>query len=132
MRSAILSKAIEEAYRPFLMTHRYPFTALVLTVDSQVVDVNVHPTKMEVRFSDQPGIYDQVYQAVKEGLAARELIRRSLLKESRRAPRKKKNQLRKRSIRSPLNRCAASSLKNPKAPIRSNIPRERLLGLPGR
>ncbi len=74
VRSAILSKAIEEAYKPFMMSHRYPFTALVLTLDAEELDVNVHPTKMEVRFADQAGIYEQVYQAVKEGLVARELI----------------------------------------------------------
>ena len=97
VRSAILSKAIEEAYKPFMMSHRYPFTALVLTLDTEELDVNVHPTKMEVRFADQTGIYEQVYQAVKEGLVARELIPEiSLDKNSRTSQAKEKTEAAKK------------------------------------
>lgn len=74
VKSAIVARAIEEAYKPFMMNHRYPFTVLSIDVDTSSVDVNVHPTKMEVRFADQSLIYDQVYQAVKDGLMGRELI----------------------------------------------------------
>ena len=74
VRSTILSKAIEEAYKPFLMNHRYPFTVLFLTIDTTQMDANVHPTKLEVRFSDQMGVYEQLYQAVKDTLAGKELI----------------------------------------------------------
>ncbi|MCC8138365.1 MAG: DNA mismatch repair endonuclease MutL [Clostridiales bacterium] len=74
VRSAIIARAIEDAYKPFMMSHRYPFTALILDIDTDQVDVNVHPTKMEVRFADQSFVYDQVYHAVKEGLLHRELI----------------------------------------------------------
>lgn len=74
VKSAIIAKAIEDAYKPFMMSHRYPFTALMIEIDTHEVDVNVHPTKMEVRFANQTEVYEQVYQAVKEGLMARELI----------------------------------------------------------
>lgn len=74
VKSAIVARAIEDAYKPFMMNHRYPFTVLMLQIDSSQVDVNVHPTKMEVRFADQSRVYDAVYQAVKNGLAGRELI----------------------------------------------------------
>ncbi len=74
VKSAIIARAIEDAYKPFMMSHRYPFTVLKLDIDAQQVDVNVHPTKMEVRFASQSEVYDMVYQAVKEGLLARELI----------------------------------------------------------
>lgn len=74
VKSAIVAKAIEEAYKPFMMSHRYPFTALMIDIDTEQVDVNVHPTKMEVRFANQAEVYDQVYQAVKDGLMERELI----------------------------------------------------------
>lgn len=74
VKSAIIAKAIEDAYKPFMMNHRYPFTALMIDIDTQQVDVNVHPTKMEVRFANQPEVYEQVYQAVKDGLMERELI----------------------------------------------------------
>ena len=74
VKSAIVARAIEDAYKPFMMNHRYPFTVLMLQIDSSQVDVNVHPTKMEVRFADQSRVYDAVYQTVKNGLAGRELI----------------------------------------------------------
>lgn len=74
VKSAIIARAIEDAYKPFMMNHRYPFTALSVQIDTAQVDVNVHPTKMEVRFADQAQVYDKVYQAVKEALAGRELI----------------------------------------------------------
>ncbi|MDY3250554.1 MAG: DNA mismatch repair endonuclease MutL [Candidatus Choladocola sp.] len=74
VKSAIISRAIEDAYRPFMMNHRYPFTVLTIEINTDQVDVNVHPTKMEVRFADQNRVYDHVYQAVKEGLIDRELI----------------------------------------------------------
>lgn len=74
VKSAIIARAIEDAYKPFMMHHRYPFTALSLQIDTALVDVNVHPTKMEVRFADQAMVYDRVYQAVKDALAGRELI----------------------------------------------------------
>ncbi|MDO4321596.1 MAG: DNA mismatch repair endonuclease MutL [Lachnospiraceae bacterium] len=74
VKSAIVARAIEDAYKPFMMNHRYPFTALMLQIDSGQVDVNVHPTKMEVRFADQSRVYDTVYQTVKDALAGRELI----------------------------------------------------------
>ncbi|WP_343209106.1 DNA mismatch repair endonuclease MutL [Anaerolentibacter hominis] len=74
VRSNIISKAIEEAFRPYLMNHRYPFSALHFTVDGAIVDVNVHPTKQEVRFDDNVKLYDLVYQGLKEILAGKEYI----------------------------------------------------------
>ncbi len=74
VKSAIVTRAIEDAYKPFIMNHRFPFTVLTLQIDAAQVDVNVHPTKMEVRFADQSGIYEQVLQTVKDGLLGKELI----------------------------------------------------------
>ncbi len=74
VKSNILARAIEDAYKPFMMHHRYPFTALLLEADTALVDVNVHPTKMEVRFANPGEVYDLVLQAVKDGLMGRELI----------------------------------------------------------
>ncbi|MFR2320468.1 MAG: DNA mismatch repair endonuclease MutL, partial [Enterocloster sp.] len=74
VRSNILSKAIEEAYKPFMMQHKYPFTMLHFQIDPQTLDVNVHPTKMELRFSDGEFIYDQTVNAVSNALAHKELI----------------------------------------------------------
>ncbi len=58
IKSPVITKAIEDAYKEFLMNHRYPFVVLSLTIDSRLIDVNVHPTKMEIRFSDQEEIYN--------------------------------------------------------------------------
>ena len=74
IRSSIISKAIEEAYKPFMMQHKYPFTMLHLAIDPSRLDVNVHPTKMELRFSDGERVYTALLQAVTRALAHKELI----------------------------------------------------------
>ncbi len=74
IRSSILSKAIEEAYRTFMMQHKYPFTALHFTIDGKLLDINVHPTKMELRFADNQQIFQLVCDTVREGLTRQELI----------------------------------------------------------
>ena len=74
VKSAIVARAIEDAYKTFMMSHRYPFTVLKLQIDTQEVDVNVHPQKMEVRFSNQQDVYEKVCQAIKEALIGKELI----------------------------------------------------------
>lgn len=74
IKSSIISKAIEEAYRPYMMQHKYPFTALHIFMDTAMLDVNVHPTKLEVRFSDGEAVYYAVYHAVKEALSGKNMI----------------------------------------------------------
>ena len=68
VKSSIISKAIEDAYKDFQMQHKYPFTVLHIQVDTEIVDVNVHPTKMEVRFQNQQEIYGSVCEAVPRSL----------------------------------------------------------------
>lgn len=69
IKSPVITKAVEDAYKEFLMNHRYPFVTLFLTIDSHLIDVNVHPTKMEIRFTNQEEIYhlfyDTIYTALK-------------------------------------------------------------------
>ena len=74
VKSKILSKAIEEGYQSYLMQHRYPFCVIHITVPTGDVDVNVHPTKMEVRFSNQNSVYRMIAQNISEFLAAQEMI----------------------------------------------------------
>ena len=74
IRSNILSKGIEDAYKDFTMQHKYPFVAFHIQVDPEKIDVNVHPTKMELRFSNQQEIYNRIYQAVSDGLHEKNLI----------------------------------------------------------
>lgn len=81
IKSKLLSKAIEEGYQSYLMQHRYPFCVIHITVPTGDVDVNVHPTKMEVRFSHQNGVYRMIAQNISEFLAAQEMIPEAILDE---------------------------------------------------
>lgn len=74
VKSNIISRAIEEAYKGFVMQHKYPFTVLHLTIDGKMLDVNVHPTKMELRISNQEDVYRFIYMTVNDALNGRELI----------------------------------------------------------
>ena len=74
IKSAIINKAIEEAYKPYMMQHRYPMTALQFSLDTQYIDVNVHPTKMEIRFTNGQAVYQAVYEAVSDALSGRNMI----------------------------------------------------------
>lgn len=74
IRNSIVSKAVEEGFAPFIMQHKYPFTAFHITIEPELLDVNVHPSKMELRFANSPYIYDCVRNAVMEALSQKELI----------------------------------------------------------
>lgn len=74
IKSSIISKAIEEAYKPYMMQHKYPFTMLHFHIEPDTLDVNVHPTKMELRFADGEKVYHAVLRAVSNALAHKELI----------------------------------------------------------
>lgn len=74
IKSTIISKAIEEAYKPYMMQHKYPFTMLHFHIEPDTLDVNVHPTKMELRFADGEKVYNAVLRAVGNALAHKELI----------------------------------------------------------
>ena len=74
VKSKIIAKGIEDGYKSFMMQHRYPFVCLEFQIDGTMLDVNVHPTKMEIRFSNQNLIYDLVERTVKDALSGKELI----------------------------------------------------------
>lgn len=74
IRSDILRKAAEDGYAPFMMQHRFPMLFIRIDVIPEAVDVNVHPRKTEVRFSDNTLMYDAVFNAVSEALGKKELI----------------------------------------------------------
>ena len=73
-KNNIISRAIEDAYKDFTMQHKYPFVVLHIEIDGEHVDVNVHPTKMELRFNNQQEVYNAIYSAVDQGLHEKELI----------------------------------------------------------
>lgn len=74
IKSPLITKAIEDAFKPYSMSHRYPFTALHFTMDTSFIDVNVHPTKMEIRFKNGETVYQQTYDAISRRLKEQELI----------------------------------------------------------
>ena len=74
IRSNIVTKAIEEAYKSFVMIHKFPFTALHFTLDSNKLDVNVHPTKMEFKYADGEQLFDFVKKSVRQALLSEEMI----------------------------------------------------------
>ena len=74
VKSKILMKAIEEAYKPYMMQHKYPFVCLQYTISGDEIDVNVHPTKMEVRFQNQGAVYNATYDMITQTLSGREMI----------------------------------------------------------
>lgn len=74
IKSKIIYNAIEEAYKPYMMQHNYPFCILHFEIDSSLIDVNVHPSKMEIRFENSMDVYNFFYQAVRNAISGRELI----------------------------------------------------------
>lgn len=81
IKSNIIGKAIEEAYKPFMMQHKYPFTLLHISIEPELLDVNVHPTKMELRFQDGEQIFRAVRDVISDALMHRELIPEVILEE---------------------------------------------------
>ena len=74
IKSSIITKAIEDAYKGFIMPHNYPFSAIHFKINPAIIDVNVHPTKMELRFSNNEYIYNFVYDTCLKDLNSKELI----------------------------------------------------------
>ena len=74
VKSQLLSKAIEEAYKSFLMQHQYPFCVLYFTFKGESLDVNVHPTKMELRFDNNQEVYQYLCNGLYEVLSHKEMI----------------------------------------------------------
>ena len=74
IKSSIISKAIEDAYAGYSMPKKYPFTSLHFHIEPDIIDVNVHPTKMELRFSEGERVYKELYQAVHDAIMRRDVI----------------------------------------------------------
>ena len=79
VKSKVLSSAVEEAYKPFLMLHKFPFVILYIDIPSELLDVNVHPSKTEIRFMEERQIYTAILDTVTEGVTRRELIPSAVL-----------------------------------------------------
>ncbi|MBE5831292.1 MAG: DNA mismatch repair endonuclease MutL [Butyrivibrio sp.] len=79
VKDKIISKALEEGYKQYLMMHKFPFAILHIRLDPALVDVNVHPAKLEVRFGNQPILYEAIRTSVENVLSHNEMIPDALL-----------------------------------------------------
>ncbi len=68
IKSPLLARAVEDAYKNEIMVGKFPVFAIHIDLDPQMVDINVHPTKLEAKFADEKQIYHCVYWAVKNAL----------------------------------------------------------------
>lgn len=74
IKSSLIAKSIEEAYKNFMMLHQYPFCVLYFEFPGELLDVNVHPTKMELRFGHNQEVYKELYETLFSVLSRREMI----------------------------------------------------------
>ena len=74
IKNAVVNRAIEEAYKTYIMQHKFPYTALFIEVPTYMVDVNVHPAKREFRFDDEKALFHAVFHAVRDALDKKEMI----------------------------------------------------------
>ncbi len=74
IKSKTITKAIEDAFRTFVMIHKFPFTVLNFDIKPELIDINIHPAKMELKFENEQDIYDFTYNIIRESLLFRELI----------------------------------------------------------
>ena len=74
IKSSLLCKAVEDAFADYRMQHRFPFVVLNLDMGTSIVDVNVHPTKMELRFQNSQDVYGIVFNGIRHTLLDRDLI----------------------------------------------------------
>ena len=86
VKDKIVSKALEEGYKQYLMMHKFPFAVLHIRMDPAMVDVNVHPAKLEVRFDNQTALYEMIRSNVENTLRNREMIPDAVLDEKKKAP----------------------------------------------
>lgn len=121
IKSRLISKAIEDGYKSYMMQHKYPFTLLHFTIEPELIDVNVHPSKMELRFKDGEAVYQMVYHAVTSALSGKELIPTASLPEPKvpnqpKVPGQQKTQSQAEGYSHPKNSSASDNGSFPKAP----------------
>lgn len=74
IRSSLIARSIEEAYQSFVMQHKYPFTVLQISVKGNLLDVNVHPSKMELRFREGEAIFRFLTELLRNAINQSELV----------------------------------------------------------
>lgn len=84
VKSNVIYKAVEDAYKNFTMVHRFPFVCLNFSISPEQIDVNVHPSKMELRFREERRLYDVIKSEVRNVLYHQDLIPELPVKEEKR------------------------------------------------
>lgn len=127
IKSALIAKSIEEGYKSFVMQHKYPFTVLHISVKGELLDVNVHPTKMELRFSNGEAIYRFLTDLVKNVINQSELVYQVSLENEREAKKRQEQQKKEhlKSGRQAPEPFEAKRLEAVKAEIRKDSPYEK-------
>lgn len=96
VKSSLIAKSIEEGYKSFVMQHKYPFTVLHLSINGQLLDVNVHPTKMELRFSNGEAVYHFLEKLIRDTINQSELVYQVNLEQEREAIAKEEQERKER------------------------------------
>lgn len=99
IKSSIINKAIEEGYRSFMMQHKYPFTAICFSINQELLDVNVHPAKMELRFRNAEEIFPVVINTIADALKERELIQEAAFETEKEKKAELKQELKERETK---------------------------------
>lgn len=82
VKSITCTVSLEEAYRNSIMTGKFPACVINLSIPPQIVDVNVHPAKIEVRFSDEKMIFDSIYFSIKNALLENDTVKELVIDNS--------------------------------------------------
>ena len=85
IKNPVITRAIEDAYKSYLMQHKYPFTSLYFDISPSLIDVNVHPQKMEIRLKNSEEMYPIIHHAIRDTLAGKEMIPKVTLTEDAKA-----------------------------------------------
>ncbi len=127
IKSALIARSIEEGYKSFVMQHKFPFTVLHISINGKLLDVNVHPTKMDLRFSEGESVYQFLTDMVKRAINQSELVYQVSLENEKEAKKKQEQQKRdhlKSSSRAP-EPFETKRLEAVKAEIRKDSPYEK-------
>ncbi len=130
VKSSLIAKSIEDAYRSFVMQHKYPFTVLQISIHGNLLDVNVHPAKMELRFSNGEEIYGFLTGLIRKAINKSELVYQVSLEKEReeKARQEKEKQERLKSARKAPEPFEAKRLEAVRQSIQRDSPYEPKYG----
>ena len=110
IKSTLIDRALEEAYKDYLMLHKYPTVFLYFEIPSHLIDVNVHPTKREIRFFEGEALKCYIVDVIKNALINKELIK-EIVEEHHEKPSVKESEINKEPFET-INHIIESSYNN--------------------